>query len=173
VPDRGELVIFDHSWYRRVVEERVQRLISEQACREAFNDIVEFERMLAEDGTAFVKFFLHISRKEQKKRFKAIAADPLEAWRVTKEDWARYKKYDEYAAACEEMFELTESDYAPWTIVEATSRWFARRKVMETLIGAMERRLGAAVPPRPVGFDAAVQDADLRAAMESVHGGEL
>ena len=102
--------------------------------------------MLADDGTVIVKFFLHISRKEQKKRFEKIAADPLESWRVTKEDWARHKKYDEYLAATEEMLELTESEFAPWTIVEATSKWYARRKVFDTIItdaGSAAGREGA------------------------------
>ncbi len=82
--------------------------------------------MLADDGTVILKFFLHISKKEQCKRFEMIEADPLEAWRVTEDDWARHKKYDEYLAATEEMLELTESEYAPWTIVEATSKSYTR-----------------------------------------------
>ncbi len=77
VPNRGEMVIFDHSWYSRVLEERVQRTVPEQAVREAFRDIVEFERMLADDGTAILKLFLHISKKEQSRRFRALEADPL------------------------------------------------------------------------------------------------
>ena len=85
--------------------------VPEKVWRQAYRDIVEFERMLADDGTVILKFFLHISKKEQQKRFEAIEADPLEAWRVTKQDWARHKKYDEYLAATEEMLELTESEY--------------------------------------------------------------
>jgi AMP-polyphosphate phosphotransferase len=170
VPDRGNMVIFDHSWYGRVMEERVEKTIPEKAWRDAYRDIIEFERMLADDGTAILKFFLHISRKEQKKRFKEIEQDPLEAWRITPADWVRHKKYNEYLEAAEEMLELTESEYAPWTIVEATSRWYARRKVFETLIASLERRLGAKAPPRAESSEAAVMDADLRAAMESIAG---
>ena len=85
--------------------------------------------MLADDGTVILKFFLHISKKEQKKRFELIQADPLEAWRVTEADWARHKKYGRVPVRpTEEMLELTESEYAPWTIVEATSKWRTRRK---------------------------------------------
>jgi polyphosphate kinase 2 (PPK2 family) len=173
VPDRGEIVLFDQSWYGRVLEERVERAIPEEAWRQAYRDIVEFERMLADDGTTILKFFLHISKKEQKERFKAIQQDPLEAWRVTPEDWSRHKKYDQYLAATEEMLELTESEYAPWTIVEATSKWYARTKVFETIIAAIERRLGANAPPRIVIEDAATKDADLRAAMESLGEGSI
>ena len=172
-PNRGEMVIFDHSWYRRVLEERVEGAIPEKSWRDAYRDIVEFERMLADDGTTFVKFFLHISKKEQKKRFQAIEADPLESWRVTEADWARHKKYDQYLAATEEMLELTESEYAPWTIVEATSRSYARRKVFETLIEALEKRLGPDAPPRTETVDRGGRDAELRAAMESISGGRL
>ena len=120
VPNRGEMVIFDRSWYGRVMEERVERTIPEKAWRQAYRDIIDFERMLADDGTTILKFFLHISKKEQKERFRAIQEDPLEAWRVTPEDWNRHKKYDQYLAAIEEMLEQTESEYAPWTIVEAS-----------------------------------------------------
>lgn len=170
VPDRGETVIFDHSWYGRVLEERVEHVIPEKEWRQAYRDITEFERMLADDGTVFVKFFLHISKKEQKKRFEAIEADPLEAWRVTDADWERHKKYNKYLAAAEEMLELTDSEYAPWTIVEATSKWFARKKVFDTVIAAMQERLGADAPPALKVAKARAKDAELRAAMDSLAG---
>jgi polyphosphate kinase 2 (PPK2 family) len=165
------MVIFDHSWYGRVLEERVDRTTPEKSWRQAYRDIVEFERMLADDGASILKFFLHISKKEQKERFKAIEEDPLEAWRVTPADWARHKKYDEYLVAIEEMLELTESEYAPWTIVEATSKWYARQKVFETIIAGMEARLGPDSPPRTESSTTALKDADLRAAMDSLGGG--
>ena len=112
---------------------------------------------------------MHISRKEQKERFRAIQADPLEAWRVTDADWARHRKYNEYLAAAEEMLELTESEFAPWTIIEATSKWHARKKIFDTIVTAMEKRLGADAPPRiEVPAAAAAKDAELRAAMESL-----
>jgi polyphosphate kinase 2 (PPK2 family) len=173
VPNRGEMVIFDHSWNGRVMEDRVEGTVPEKAWRDAYRDIVDFERELADDGTTFVKFFLHISKKEQRKRFEAIEKDPLEAWRVTAADWARNKKYGLYLEAIEEMLEMTESEYAPWTIVEATSKWHARRKVVETIIAAMEKRLGPNAPPPPDAPEASVKDADLRAAMESLGGGGL
>jgi len=170
VPNRGEMIIFDHSWYGRVLEGRVERTIPEKIWRQAYRDIVEFERTLADDGTTILKFFFHISKKEQRKRFEAIEADPLEAWRVTDADWARYKKYDEYLAAAEEMLALTDTEYAPWTIVEATSKWYARRKLFDTIIAAMEKRLGANAPPRSISAAATSKDADLREVMESLGG---
>lgn len=170
VPNRGEMVIFDHSWYGRVMEERVERSIPEKSWRQAYRDITEFERMLADDGTAILKFFLHISKKEQRKRFEAIHSDPLEAWRVTPEDWARQKKYGQFLEAYEEMLELTDSEYAPWTIVEATSKWHTRRKVFETIIAALERRLGNKAPARSDLASNRSKDEELREAMESLGG---
>ena len=168
VPNAGEMAIFDQSWYMRVLMERVEALVPEPVWRAAYSDIVDFERMMADNGTVVLKFFLHISRKEQEKRFQKIEADPLEAWRITKTDWARHKKYDEYMAATEEMLELTESADAPWTIVEATSRRWARTKILTTMIGALEQRLGDLAPPRESPEQAAAIDADLRTAMESL-----
>jgi polyphosphate kinase 2 (PPK2 family) len=172
VPNRGEMVIFDRSWYFRVLDERVDRTIPEKAWRQAYRDIVEFERVLADDSAVILKFFLHISKKEQRERFGAIQADPLEAWRVSDADWARQKKYDEYLAAIEEMLELTESEFAPWTIVEATSKWFARKRIFETIVAAIEKRLGANAPPPAVEVPAvAAKDAELREAMDSLAEG--
>jgi AMP-polyphosphate phosphotransferase len=171
VPNHGEMVIFDRSWYGRVLEDRVEQTVPEEAWRDAYRDIVEFERMLADDGTAILKFFLHISRKEQKERFRKLEKNPLESWRVTEADWARHKKYDEYLSAIEEMLELTDSEFAPWTIVEATSKWYARKRIFEILIGALEKRLGADAPPSVEAKGAAAKDAELREAMESLGGG--
>jgi polyphosphate kinase 2 (PPK2 family) len=164
------MILFDHSWYGRVLEERVERIIPEKAWRQAYRDIIEFERTLADDGTTILKFFFHISKKEQRKRFEAIEADPLEAWRVTAADWARQKKYDDYLAATEEMLEQTDTEYAPWTIIEATSKWYARKKLFDTIIAAIEKRLGANAPPRSAASAETSEDADVRAAQESLGG---
>jgi len=171
VPNRGEMVIFDHSWYGRVLQERVEHVVPQKAVQQALRDISEFERMLADDGNVILKFFLHISKKEQRRRFDTLASDPLEAWRVTKEDWARHKKYSQYLAAAEEMLELTESEYAPWTIVAATSKSYTRKCVFETIISALEKRLGPkAPPPSDVAADVS-RDAELRRAMENLSRG--
>ncbi len=146
-PNYGEMAIYDMSWYGRVLVERVEKLTGKQQWRKAYRDIVEFERMLADDGTAIVKFWLHITKKEQRKRFRQIEKDPLESWRITDEDWDRHKKYGDYLLAAEEMFEQTESEWAPWTIVEATNRWYSRKKIFDTLIRALEERLGESAPP--------------------------
>lgn len=172
VPNAGEMAIFDQSWYIRVLEERVENLVPEKQWRAAFRDIVDFERQLADNGTAMIKFFLHISRKEQERRFHAISQDPLESWRVTRQDWARHKKYGEYLAAAEDMLEQTETTEAPWTIIEATSRRWALAQILKTIIVVLEDKLGADAPPRAVSDEAEAADADLRHAMAWLEGEE-
>jgi polyphosphate kinase 2 (PPK2 family) len=169
VPSRGEMLIFHHSWYGRMLDERMDLKLSEDEWRRAGRDILDFERMLADDGTSILKFFFHISKKEQKKRLKAMEADPLESWQLRKEDWEHHKRYDQYVDAIEEMFELTDTDFAPWVIVEATSTPFACRKVFETVIASLERRLGANAPPES---NEVVNDADLREVMDSLEGND-
>ncbi len=146
IPSYGELAIFDQSWYGRVLVERVEKITPKKEWQKAYRDITEFEQMLADDGAVIVKFWLHISKKEQRKRFRALEKDPLESWRVTPEDWARHARYDDYLLAAEQMLERTETEWAPWTIVEATCRWWARRKIFQTIISALERRLGGKAP---------------------------
>ncbi len=158
-PAYGEMAIFDLSWYQRVLVERVEKLTPKREWRRAYRDIVDFERMLADDGTVIVKFWLHISKKEQRKRFRKLEKDPLESWRVTREDWKRHEKYDEYLLAAEEMFERTETEWGPWTIVEATDRWYARKKIFVSLIRALEERLGELAPPYYTQEEAAAREA--------------
>lgn len=170
VPSRGEMAIFDRSWYTRVLDERVHGEQPESVWRHAYRDIQEFERMLSDDGAAIVKFFFHISKKEQKRRFKKLEQDPLEAWRVTPESWKQNRAYEEYLEAVEEMLELTESEYGPWNIIEATSKWHARKKVFEILIAALEERLGSQAPAVDESEEAALREADLRQAMDRMEG---
>lgn len=148
-PAYGQMVMFDTSWYRRVLIDRVSKTVKKREWGQAYQDIAEFEEQLANDGTAIVKFWLHISKKEQGRRFKKLLKDKLTAWQVTEEDAAQHKAYDKYLTAVEEMLARTDSPYAPWTIVEATDRYFTRIKVYETLIRSLEGRLGLQPPPEP------------------------
>jgi AMP-polyphosphate phosphotransferase len=149
LPNYGEFAIFDRSWYGRVMVERVEKLIPPDSWREAYQDILEFERAISEDGYILIKFFMHISKKEQKRRFEEIESDPLQKWRITKEDWSNHKRYKEYLLAIEEMLERTETEWGSWTIIEATNREWARIKVMETVCNRIEEALkqcGQALP---------------------------
>jgi polyphosphate kinase 2 (PPK2 family) len=141
IPARGEWAIFDRSWYGRVLVERMEKLISKDEWERAYRDIVDFERNLADDGTLILKFFLHIRKKEQRKRFEKLAGDPLTSWRVTKEDWRNHKRYKTWLKVYEQMLERTETEWGPWTIVEATDKRHTYIKVYETIIRALEERL--------------------------------
>ena len=142
LPADGEWAIFDRSWYGRVMVERIEKLIPEKEWRKAYRDISDFERTIADEGTLIIKFFLHISKKEQRKRFEKLTSDPLTAWRVAPEDWEHHRQYKEWLLAYEETFEQTESEWAPWTIVEATNRRYTQEKIYQTIIQTLEKRLG-------------------------------
>jgi polyphosphate kinase 2 (PPK2 family) len=162
VPNYGEMAIFDRSWYGRVLVERVEGLTPQAEWRKAYRDIVNFERTLADDGYVIIKFFLHISKEEQKKRFKKLEKDPLKAWHVQAEDWEHHRKYDQYVEAIEEMLERTDTEWGRWTIVEATDRRWARVKIFRTVVNRLEYALAArghVLPEGPPEEDSAADTA--------------
>lgn len=141
LPNYGHMAIFDRSWYGRVTVEPLDYNLPQREVLRAYTDIVDFERLITVDGAVIVKFFLHISFEEQERRFKKIQKDPLESWHITEEDWDHHRDYNRWFQAYEEMLERTDTSFGPWTIVEATSRWFMLDKVYRTLIAKMEARL--------------------------------
>ncbi len=140
-PAKGRIAVFDRSWYGRVLVGRVDKLVKKRAWKLAYNEITSFERQLAHDGALIIKFFLHISQKEQKKRFKKLEKSPVTAWKVTAEDWKHYKQYDSYLEATEEMLAKTDASFAPWTIIEAHDRRFATLKVFKTVISDLGAKI--------------------------------
>ncbi|OGU01646.1 MAG: phosphate--AMP phosphotransferase [Gemmatimonadetes bacterium GWC2_71_10] len=143
LPGRGQIGIFDRSWYSRVLSERVEKDSSREDVAQAWVEINQFERMLADDGMVIVKFWLHISEKEQRRRFEKIEKSKYDSWRITKKDWKAHKQYDGYLAAAEEMLERTSTAHAPWSIIEATDKYFRRLKIFKTLADAMQTALDA------------------------------
>jgi polyphosphate:AMP phosphotransferase len=141
VPRRGELTIFDRSWYGRVLVERVEQLARHEDWLRAYAEINDFEKQLASHGVITVKFWLAVSQAEQLARFQERASTPWKNFKITEEDWRNRKKWDAYAAAVNDMVERTSSDVAPWTLVEAEDKRYARIKVLRTLVEAVERRL--------------------------------
>jgi AMP-polyphosphate phosphotransferase len=141
IPAYGQMVAFDTSWYRRVLIDRISQSIGENDLARAYQEIAEFEEQLAADGAIILKFWLHISKKEQKKRFKKLLSDELTAWQVSEADKLQHQKYDQYYQAAEDMFVRTDSPHAPWTIVEANDRYHARIKVFETIIQTIEFKI--------------------------------
>jgi AMP-polyphosphate phosphotransferase len=149
LPGWGGMAVLDRSWYGRVLVERVEGFATEAQWRRAYEEIRDHERMLTAEGMVLVKFWLHISPEEQLKRFEKRAADPLKAWKLTDEDWRNREKRPAYEAAVEDMLAETSTGFAPWTLVEAESKRYARVKVVETVVAAIEdgmRRHGMEVP---------------------------
>ncbi len=141
LPPNGEIAIFDRSWYGRVLVERVDGLTPKKEWQRAYGEIASFERQLSDDGALLIKFWLHISKKEQKKRLKKLDSDPTMTWKVTKEDWRHHRQYAEYEAAVEEMLARTSTHWAPWTIVEAEDKRYAAAEIHETIIRAIEQEV--------------------------------
>jgi len=141
LPAAGCFALFDRSWYGRVLVERVEGITPRPEWQQAYADIQQFERQLADVGTVIVKFWLHIDKQEQKQRFKRIEKNPTTAWKVGKEEWREHRQYEKWLEAVEEMLEQTGTAYAPWTVVEATQGRYARVKVFETVLQAVEHEL--------------------------------
>src|SRR5438477_10219894 len=138
IPGRGEIAIFDHSWYFRVLQDRVEKNVSRRAWQSAYNEITQFERMLTDDGMVLLKFWLHISKKEQKRRFKAMEGSKYDRWRVTRKDWKTHERYGDYLEAAEAMLERTGTAFAPWTVIEATDKYYRRIRVFKAIIDAIQ-----------------------------------
>src|ERR1700745_1073579 len=138
LPPHGQIAIFDRSWYGRVLVERVEGFAAPVEWKRAYREINEFERLLAEDGTLIVKVYFHITKDEQLDRFKRREADTLKHWKITEEDWRNRRKWAEHNEAAEDVFEQTWTHYAPWTVVEANYKWYARLKFLKTTIRALE-----------------------------------
>ena len=140
-PENGRIAVFDRSWYRKVREDRFEGRTAKKELAEAFRDICSFEKQLTDSKAVIIKLFLYISREEQKKRFKKLEESGETAWRVTKEDWKRNEDYDRYLKINEEMLERTDTEYAPWTIIEATDKSYGAMKILKTVTETLEDAL--------------------------------
>ena len=140
-PGEKQIQIFDRSWYGRVLVERVEGFASEEEWKRAYREINEFERLLASSGMILNKFWLHISRQEQLTRFDLRKDDPVKSWKLTDEDWRNREKWAAYEAAVEDMLLRTSTLIAPWTVVEANDKYFARVKVLRTVVDTLEKEL--------------------------------
>jgi AMP-polyphosphate phosphotransferase len=151
LPGWGGMAVFDRSWYGRVLVERVEGFASEGQWRRAYDEIVELEQTLHAEGMVLIKFFMHLSEAEQLRRFEERRDNPLKSWKLTPDDWENRRKRAEYSAAIEEMLERTDHEAAPWEIVEAESKKYARVKVVETVIDRVEAGMRAqGIEPPPV-----------------------
>lgn len=149
LPARGQMVVFDTSWYRRVLVERLDKSVRGREIESAFHDIQSFEHQLAADGTVIIKFWLHISRKEQSRRFKKLLKEKTARWQVSDEDALQHEHYKRYHEFVEETLARTDSPQAPWVIVAAADKFYTRLTILEALIRALEARLPAPSPEPP------------------------
>jgi AMP-polyphosphate phosphotransferase len=141
LPGWGGMAVLDRSWYGRVLVERVEGFATEEAWQRAYSEIVDFETTLAAEGMILVKFWMHVSPEEQLRRFEKRRDDPYKTWKLTDEDWRNREKRDAYEAAVEEMLARTECPSAPWHVVAADDKRWARVDVVRTVARAMEQAL--------------------------------
>ena len=141
VPRRGQVTIFDRTWYGRVLVERVEKFCGEADWMRAYSEINDFEQQLTAQNVVLVKFWLAISKQEQYKRFKAREQVSFKRFKITPEDWRNRKKWDDYEMAVAEMVDRTSTANSPWTLVDANNKYFARIKVLKTMVAAIEAGL--------------------------------
>jgi AMP-polyphosphate phosphotransferase len=153
LPGDGGMTILDRSWYGRVLVERVDAFATEEEWRRAYGEISELERWLTDSGMVLIKFFMHISAEEQLERFEKRRDDPVKEWKLTQDDWLNRGKRPQYVEAVEDMLARTDHGAAPWHLVEAENKKYARVKVVETVIERIERgmRERGIEPPQVAG----------------------
>lgn len=141
IPKTGHITIFDRSWYGRVMVERVEGLTKQERLRMAYREINEFENELCGNGVIVIKFWMQINKDEQLKRFTERRNNPLKQWKITDEDWRNREKWDLYEPVVNEMLQKTSTVLAPWHIIEANNKKYARIKVMNTIIDVLNEQI--------------------------------
>jgi polyphosphate:AMP phosphotransferase len=141
LPRKGRLTLYDRTWYGRVLVERVEGYCSEPDWMRAYDEINDFEEQLCQSRTVLVKFWLQISEEEQLKRFKGRESTQFKHYKITEDDWRNRKKWAAYQSAAADMVQRTSTDIAPWTLVPANDKYFARIKVLKTIVKRIEQAL--------------------------------
>jgi polyphosphate:AMP phosphotransferase len=141
LPAKGQIAIFYHSWYTRVLEDRLFHRVKDSEVPLILRQINAFERAMVDDGCAIAKFWIHLGKKELKGRLKESAKDPLTAWRVRPEDWQQAENYKKYSAYAEDMIVHTSTGPAPWTLIEGNCERWARVKVLTTMVASLTEAL--------------------------------
>jgi polyphosphate kinase 2 (PPK2 family) len=146
LPPPGQIAIFDRTWYGRVLVERVEGLARPKEWRRAYDEINAFEKMLVDDGVRLVKLFLHISDAEQLRRFRERITTPTKHWKVNAEDIRNRAHRRDYLSALDDMFALTSTARAPWHVVPAEYKWFARVALAKTVVKALGKGITLGPP---------------------------
>ena len=142
LPEAGNIAIFDRTWYGRVMVERIEGFAKDYEWQRAYDEIKDMEQQWAEHGFAIAKFWLQIDKEEQLRRFTDRQNDPMKQWKITDEDWRNRDKWEAYEEAVNEMLVRTDTSYAPWTVVEGNNKYYARLKVLKTVVELFEKKLG-------------------------------
>jgi AMP-polyphosphate phosphotransferase len=145
-PAKGQIAVFDSTWYRRIVAKAAKGKVSAGELRDLYRDVLRFEQALTDDGVVILKVFLHISEKEQKQRLKSLEHEDYEAWRVTKKAWKQNSRYDHYLRIYETMLTGSNSTATPWTVVAAHDKHLVRAEVADAMIKAISSKLATAAP---------------------------
>ena len=138
---RGRVTIFDRSWYGRVLVERVEGFATEPEWMRAYSEINQFESQLVDHAIVVAKYWMHITKDEQLRRFRGREMEAYKRWKLTDEDWRNRKQWAAYEQAVNDMVERTSTQQAPWTLVEANDKFYARLKVLSTLCDRLEKQL--------------------------------
>jgi len=160
LPGKGELAVFDRSWYGRVLVERVEGFATEADWHRAYGEIKDFERQLTDSGTRIVKIFLAITKEEQLQRFLKRMDDPLKRWKLSVEDFRNRSKWDAYVEAAEEMLAKTSTDNASWKLIAANHKKYARVSALQEVVDRLAE--GVDLRPRPLEPGVAEEAAELR-----------
>ncbi len=159
LPEHGQIVVFDRSWYGRVLVERVEGFATKRQWRRGYEEINQFERLLVEDGIRTAKIFLHISAGEQIRRFKDRINNPLKRWKLSYEDFRNRERWADYEIAIEDMIEKTSTKRAPWYLVPTNDKLFGRIAAFTILIDRLGK--GVNLKPRPLDPEIAARAAQL------------
>jgi polyphosphate kinase 2 (PPK2 family) len=141
VPEKGHITVFDRTWYGRMMVEVAEGLCSEEEYRRSPSEMISFERMMIRGGTILIKFWLDITKDEQLDRFKKREGDPLKQWKITADDWRNRSKWEEYDKLVNVMIESTNAEFAPWTVVSANDKKYARVEVIRTVVETLNKEL--------------------------------
>lgn len=141
MPKAGHITIFDRTWYGRVMVERIEGFCTKQEWQRAYKEINDMEHDLASAGAIVLKFWMQIAKDEQERRFRERQENPDKQWKITDEDWRNREKWDQYEEAVNEMLIRTSTPDAPWIVVEGNCKYYARIKVLQTVVDAIEARL--------------------------------
>ena len=159
LPGAGEIAVFDRSWYGRVLVERVEGFATESQWRRGYDEINEFEAQQADDGTAIVKLFFHVTQEVQDERLKARIEHPWKRWKVTAEDFRNREKRADYIRATNDMFSHTSTRWAPWYAIDGNNKKSARIAALTTIADALERSVKMTPPAASPEIEALAKEA--------------